>query len=286
MGWVRVVGAALAKSVQDDLLDWGATLAFYFLFALFPTVLLVAALLAAFHMKGLVGNLVAALTQNLPKQAASLVSGQLGQLLERHVPGLINLDIVILFYSASQGFSGLMTALNVAYEVSETRSYLHRLALAFALTFSAGIFIALALALLLLGERSLTLVAGRAHLSTVLRLFWPWIRWAAALVLLVLALRMLYRYAPNRPQGRERGTLPAVAIAMGIWVAASALLGLYINHFATYSAVYGSLGAVIALMLWFYVFALAILLGAEIHHAFLKSRADILDHGPKQAPLH
>jgi|SRR6185437_3005036 len=267
MRWLGVLAAALSSAVKDDLLDWGATLAFYFLFAFFPTILLVAALLSAFQMQGLVNNLIAALTRELPRQAAELVAGQLQALLSRNVPGLLSLDIGILLYSASQGFSGLMSALNVAYEVHETRSYAHRLGLAFGLTFSAGIFIALALAVLLLGERTLTLVAGPAHLSRVLDFLWPAIRWAFTLGLMVLALRLLYRVAPNRPQGGDRGTLPAVAIALAIWLAASALLSLYVNHFASYSAVYGSLGAVIALMLWFYLFALAILLGAEIHHA-------------------
>src|SRR6185437_8782502 len=284
MGWVRVVGAALAAAMRDDLLDWSATLAFYFLFAFFPTVLLVAALLSAFHLEGLTHNLVAALTQDLPRQAAALVAGQLKETLSKNVPGLISLDVVILLYSASQAFSGLMSALNAAYEVPETRSYLHRLALAFALTFSAGIFMVLALAVLLLGERTLTLVAWPTHLGQALDFLLPAIRWTFTLGLMVLALWMLYRVAPNRPRGGERGTLPAVGIALAIWVGASALLSVYINHFARYSAVYGSLGAVIALMLWFYLFALAILLGAEIHHAWEKRRAVMLGHG--QVPIH
>lgn len=199
---------ALAASAKDDLLDWGATLAFYFLFAFFPTILLVAAALSDFHLRGLIGNLTAALTHNLPHQAAQLVAEQLRELLRKHASGLLSVNIVIPLYAASQGFSGLMTALDVAYEVRETRSYLHRLGLAFALTFSAGIFIALALAVLLLGERTLALVAGPAHLARVLEMLWPLIRWAFTLAMMALALAVLYRVVPNCPKREGHGTLP------------------------------------------------------------------------------
>lgn len=271
MGWAKLIRDAMRSAVEDQLLDWAAALSFYFLFALFPAILLLAALLSTFHLESLTTNLVAALSRNLPDQAAVLVSRQLRDLLQHHVPGLISLDLILLFYSASRGFAGLMTALNAAYEVAETRPYWRQMLISLGLTLSAGVLIALALAILLLGGRVLTIIAGPISMGFTLSLFWPLIRWAATLGCMAFAVMMLYRFAPN-VRRRARGILPAVVSAMALWVIASALLAAYINNFATYSVVYGSLGAVIALMLWFYVFALAILLGAEIHNAWLKRR--------------
>jgi membrane protein len=292
MGWLRVLKSAFAAAMRDDLLDWAATLSFYFLFSLFPAILLIAALLAEFRMQRLVGNLVVALTAALPRTAAQLVAQQLQGLLRHHVPGLISFDLVVLFYSASQGFTGFMAALNAAYEAPETRSYWHRLAIAFGLTFSVGIFIALALVAVVLGSKLLIILAGPVHAGFALTLAFPLLRWAVTFGLQIAAVAILYRFAPNLADRRSRGRVIAVTFAMTIWVIVSALLAAYVNNFSNYSAVYGSLGAVIALMLWFYLLALAVLLGAEIHHAWLREhglalgRADTLNHARNSETLH
>ena len=292
MGWLRWFRAAVAAAARDDLLDWAAALSFYFLFSLFPAMLLLAALLSVFRMQGLVANLVAALTAELPRAAAGLVAAQLRGLLQHHVPGLISFDLILLLYAASQGFAGLMTALDAAYEVAETRTYPRRLTTAFALTISAGVFVALALAALVLGRRLLVVVAGPLHAGFALTLAFPLLRWAATLALMAVAVTMLYRFAPNFAVRHARGRGIAVGFAMAIWVIASALLAAYVDNFSRNSAIYGSLGAVIALMLWFYLLALAVLFGAEIHHAWLRERGlelpspVILGHARNSQALH
>lgn len=281
MKWASLLRNTVAAAADHALLNWAAALAFYFLFAFFPAVLLIAALLAAVHLPGLSHHLVVELGRHLPADAAALVGQQLRSLLAAHVPGLVSFGIVMLLYASSQGFSGLMAALNIAYGAPETRPYWKQLALAYGLTFSAGILVVLALSLLLLGERALTLLAGPVYAGAALHALWPLIRWAITLAFLALAVRLLYRYAPNvKPDAQ--GIHTAVLTALGIWVVASALLAFYINRFANYAAVYGSLGAVIALMLWFYVLAVALLLGAELHNQWLRQRG--LRREPRAAP--
>jgi len=271
MAWMRLLRATVKASVADDMLDWAAALSFYFMFALFPTILIVAALLGTLHLESLTNNLVSALSRDLPYDAATLVSRELHKLLLNHVPGLISVGVVLLFYSSSQGFAGLMSALNAAYEVPETRPYWRRMLTAFGLTLSAGIFIALALMLLVLGQRILTIVAGPFYAGFALTLTWPLIRWGLVLAFMIMAVRLLYRFAPDvRREGR--GVYLAVTCALVLWIIASALLAFYINHFSQYAVVYGSLGAIIALMLWFYIFSIALLLGAELHNEWLKTR--------------
>lgn len=273
MRWVRLIQNTLRSAIQDDLLNWSAALAFYFLFALFPAILIVAALLGTFHMEGLTQNLVDALSRHLPTQVASMVSRELDNLLRHHVPGLISTGAVFLLYSASQGFTGLMAALNAAYEVPETRSYGKRTLIAWGLTFTAGLSMALALALVVLGQRVLPIIAGPVNITGALAALWPIIRWAVTVGFLALAVRLLYRYAPNATH-HAHGAFAAVAFALGLWIAASALFAVYVNRFSQYAAVYGSLGGVIALMLWFYILALTLLLGAEFHNEWLKQRGE------------
>ncbi|MGH9467445.1 MAG: YihY/virulence factor BrkB family protein [Terriglobales bacterium] len=267
--------AAGAAASRDSLLTWAAALAYYFLFSLFPAILLLAALLHAFQLQGLTQNFVAALGGNLPRPAAHYVATQMQSLLLHHVPGLLSLDIVLLFYAAGQGFSGMMAALNAAYEVKEGRSFFHQIWLQFALTISAGLLILLALATVILGQRTLVILAGPVHLSHALLVSWPFIRWAIVVVFMGAALWLLYRFTPN-VMPHAAGLIPAVITAIVIWLIASVLLAFYINRFGHYSAVYGSLGAIVGLMLWFYVIALAILFGAEVHAQWLRLNAGIV----------
>lgn len=270
MVWGRVFRAATLAASRDSLLNWAAALAYYFLFSLFPAILLLAALLHAFQLQHLTNNVIAALGRNLPRGAAHLIATQMQGLLAHHVPGLLSLDIVLLFLAAGQGFSGLMAALNAAYEVREGRTFLHQMWLQFALTLSAGLLVVLALAVIILGRHTLTILAGPVHLGHALVVVWPVIQWLAVVVFMAVALWLLYRFTPNvAPQ--EAGLVPAVATAIVIWLLASVLLAFYLDNFGNYSAVYGSLGAVIGLMLWFYVIALAILFGAEVHAQWLRA---------------
>lgn len=271
MAWGSLLRNTAVAATRHALLNWAAALAFYFLFAFFPTVLLVAALLSALHLPGLTHQLLPEFERHLPREAAALVNQQLQRLLQEHVPGLVSFGIVLLLYASSQGFAGLMAALNIAYDVPETRPYWKQMMISYGLAFSAGLLVVLALGLVLLGRHILGSFAVQSHVGLVLEMASPVIRWTVTLIFLAIAVRLLYRYAPNA-KSDARGMPLAVATALGLWVVASALLGFYINRFSNYAAVYGSLGAVIALMLWFYVLALALLLGAELHNEWLRQR--------------
>ncbi len=282
--WTLIVHT-LREGIEDDLLDRAAGLSFYFLFSLFPLMLLLAALLGIFHAADMIRNSIAILSAALPHAAAHLVAGQLWQLLRQPRDDLLSLGTLLLLYSGSQGIAGLMTTLNIAYEVPETRSYPHRLALSLLLTISAGLFLAIGLALVLLGSKLLAVILGAQ--PAVLGIHWVVLvfRGLLAIVFLVTAIYLLYRFAPDvdweqvqipppsRSQSRlTRGIWPAALAALVLWATASVGLSFYMAWIGNETAVYGSLGAVIALMLWFYLGALAILLGAEFHCEWLKIR--------------
>ncbi len=270
MGWWGVTRNVYKEAMADDLMDWAAALSYYFLFSLFPLILLLTTLLGMFHAQGLVQAMLVYLGQVMPHSAAKLVGNQLWPLVQTHHSTLLSVSTLLLLYSASQGFSGLTWALDTAYEVQETRPYWKRLLLALGLTCSAGVFMAVALAVLLLGHKILILITGVSP-ALWLRWIWPLVHWGLIVGCLLLAVIMVYRYAPN--VGRTHvSLLPGAITALVLWVVISAILSFYINRLSNYSVFYGSLGAVIALMLWFYFSSLAILVGAEVHSEMLKAR--------------
>ena len=275
MLFFRLVGRVVSESLDDGILDWAAAVSFYLLFALFPALLFIASLVAALHLRG-TDSLVIALQRQLPRTAGRLVATQVDRLL-KHAGSLLSLSTLLLLYSASQGYSGMTGALNAAYEVRETRPYWKRLLLSWALTITAGLLQVIALLALLTSQRVLVGLASLFHLSATVPFLWPVLRWVIVVGTLYAAVALIYRYVPNvqlSGRARRRGFVPAVATALVLWAVASVLLGLYIDHFANYATIYGSLGAVIALMLWFYVSALALFLGAEVHSEQMKLAGD------------
>ncbi|MGH9481609.1 MAG: YihY/virulence factor BrkB family protein, partial [Terriglobales bacterium] len=269
--WVRLIHSAVVAAVRNNLLNWAAAMSFYFLFAFFPTVLLAASILSAFHLRGLHDNLLATASSNLPGSAAKLVREQLQALMQEHASALISFSTAVLVFSASQAFFELMAALSGTYEQVETRPYLRRFGLSLLLALSAGVFTVLALTVIVLGKHLLEIIAGPLPAASLLLRLWPLLRWSATVGFMMLALLLLYRLAPSVPPPRS-GRMAAAVAATCLWLAASAGLAAYFNRFSKYSVIYGSLGAVTALMMWFYLGALAILFGAELHQAWLRQR--------------
>lgn len=255
--------------MEDDLLDWAAVLAFYFLFALFPAILFLAALSATLHLSSLVTVVLGMLSMNLPDSAAQLVTSGVSNLLQHHVPGLVSVGIILLMYSASQGFTALIQALDIIYEVRETRPYWKLWLIAAGLTWSSGLLAAVALAMVLLGRRFVVTVFGPTHAAGMIAILAPLVRWGVTMVCMVIALVVVYRVAPNA-RIRKGSVWPAAIIALVLWGVATVILAQYVDRFSPYGSLYGSLGAVIALMLWFYIVGLAILFGAEIHDEWVK----------------
>lgn len=276
---MRLLFTVVAATMEDDLMNYAAALAYYFLFALFPLLLLIASLAGALHLSAVTRAIAADLYQSLPHGTAVLLSRQLHQLLAGSHGGLLSLGTALTLYSASQGFAGLIAALNRAYEVPETRPYWHVELLALGLTLSAGVMIIIALGALLVGRRLVDMLTGATAAGHWLAAAWPLIRWVVVVGFFILAIALLYHTAPNLKHS-GRGLWPAALTTFAIWIAISIGLAVYVDHFANFNAVYGTLGAVIVLMLWFYLLALALLLGAELHGE-LRRRAG-LPREPKQ----
>ena len=247
-----------------------AGLAYYFFLSIFPLLIFCAAALAYIPIPNMFNSILDLMSHFVPGEGMGIVRSIVKGVLEPPHGGLLSFGILATLWAATGGFSAMIEALNIAYEVPETRPYWRTRSLAVGLTMIVGSLVILGLSVSLLGPRFGELLARHGRAGPLFAFVWPYIRWAVVLSSVVLAVELLYFWAPNVKQ-KFICTLPGSFLGVGVWIAASFGLGIYIREFANYNATYGTLGGVIALMLWFYVSAVAILVGGEINSKLLKA---------------
>jgi membrane protein len=244
---------------HNEILDRSAALSYYFIFALFPTLLFLTALLALLPSPHLLDRLMAYLSDVLPGDAGFLVQKTLGQALQGAHPGLLSIGAVTALWAASSGMTSIMTALNV-----ESRSWWRQRVLAVGLTIVFSILAVIALVLLMFGQNLGEAIADHLGWGAVFRIMWQVVRWPVAMFLGLAAISLVYRLAPAANQ-RWAWVTPGSAFAVGAWAIMSVALRFYVGYFANYNATYGSIGGVILLMLWLYLSGVMLLVGAAIN---------------------
>ncbi len=190
-----------------------------------------------------------------------------------HRGALLSFGLIGTLWTASSGFAGMIEALNVAYNVPETRPFWKTRGLALLMTFLVGGLLLVALAMMLVGPRFGEWMAGVLHLSFLWARIWPVLRWAVSGAFIVMAVESMYFLAPNVKQ-RFAHTLAGAVFAVAAWLALSYALGIYFQRFANFNRTYGALGGAIALMTWLYWSSFVILLGAEINGEVLQASGD------------
>lgn len=262
-GWRQIVKRAWAESKQDQVPLMSAGVAFFAFLSLFP------ALIAAVLVYGLVTTpaqvreQVDSIAGVVPSSARKLILEQLTALTSAPGKGLgIGLAVSVLgaLWSASGGVGNLISAVNIAYDEDETRGFVRRKALALALTIGAIVFFGVALGALAL----VPAVLAATDPPTVVRVLAQVGRWAALLLAVVVALAVLYRYAPDRDEPQLRWASVGAALATVVWVVVSIGFSLYAS-FGSYGKSYGSLAGVVVLLMWLWLTTYAVLLGAEVN---------------------
>ena len=241
-----------------------AGLSYYFVMSLFPLLIVFAAAVAYLPVPNLFDQALAFAARFMPHDSIGLVKTVLRQVITPHRGKFMSFGIVGTIWAASGGFSSMMEALNVAYDVPESRPFWKTRPLAIGLTFLIGILLVIALAFMLVGPNFGGWLAAKVGLGSVFVAVWPYLRWSIAVAFAVLAIELIYFLAPNVRQ-RFRRTLPGAALAVACWLVLSWALGVYFQHFTNLNKTYGTLAAAIALMVWLYWTAFAILLGGEIN---------------------
>jgi membrane protein len=177
---------------------------------------------------------------------------------------LLSIGILGAIWAGSTGFNAMISALNSAYDIEDDRPMWKKQMIALLLTLLVGAMLLIVIFLSLLGSRLGFWVATQWGLGSELIQMWPYIRWLVMVGFSALSIELVYYIAPRLKQNMT-AQIPGVALAVVLWLASSFGLGIYFKHFGQYAAVYGTLGATSALMMWFYFSSLAILVGAEVN---------------------
>ena len=263
-GWKAVLRRTLIEMLTDRVSLVAAGCAFYATLALFPAMSMLISIYGLLFDPVTVEPQLEVLRGLVPPSAFTLISERVHMLVSRP-PGSLGWSLLlstgITLWSSATGVKSIITALNLAYEERERRSVLRFQLTAFTITLLAIISAVIGLALLVGLPAILTNLGFASHQKLLIRL--------ASLALLMMAvltgLSLLYRYGPSRERPRWQWVTPGSIAATVLWVAVSALFSLYVGQFATYDATYGSLGTVVGIMMWFFVTAYAVLLGAELN---------------------
>ena len=271
--WIRVWN----RAEKDEILGRAAQLSYFFLLALFPLLIFLITLFGYFNGGArLQHKLISYLGDVMPPAALQLVVATLAEVTKARGTAKLSFGLLFALWAASSGVNALAQALNAAYDVAETRPWWKVRLLSIALTIALSLLIVSALLIVLYGGHFGVATAALIHEGRAFAFVWRILQWPIALASVFLAFDMIYRFVPNvsvkrKGKGlrdsdyRRRWFSPGVLIALLLWLLVSLLFRLYLHFFNSYSATYGSLGALIIMMLWFYLTGAAILIGGEIN---------------------
>jgi membrane protein len=249
---------------RDDMVTYAAALSYNALFALFPFLIFLIALLGFLNIPQFFDWLLEQAETTFPADAYQRLEEVVNQIQDQPRGGLLSFGIVTAIWAASSGIRSLMNALNVAYDVEETRPAWKRYALSIVYSVGIAILLIAGASLMLLGPQAIEWIADQAGLGSVFVALWTWLRWPVAVVLLMLVVALVYYAAPDVDQPFALIT-PGAVVAVVVWIVASIGFSVYVSNFASYSATYGSLGGVVVLLFYFFISSAALLLGAEIN---------------------
>jgi membrane protein len=275
---LKLIKRSVRSFSKHDMVIYAAALAYRAIFTIFPFLALLVTLLGFFQIGSFFEWLTGQTSSVLQEQYVGPAARSISQSLHQAQGGLLTSIGIIALWSVSGGMRWLTKALNTVHEVQESRPAWKRIVLQLSFALGLAPTVILAAALLLIGPRVVEWIVGLVGLDQVFIFLWAWLRLPVALVLLMLAVSVVYWAVPNVDQPYRLIT-PGAALAIIVWVLASLGFSFYVSHFADYSVVYGGLATAIVLLLYFYISAAVLLLGAEVNAAIYRStsREEIKD---------
>lgn len=258
----NILTTLLYRIGKDNATGLAAQLSYYFLLALFPTLIFVLTLIPLFQISpDTITNLI---SENAPGKTAELITGIIDDVMQNANGGLFSFGLIAALWSASNGMTALMNAFNVAYDVEDGRNAIVLKVMSVFFTIIMVVVFGLAIALPIFGQQLGNLLFGPLGLESELRWVFSLIKFVLPLIVTFIVFMTLYALAPNI-KIKLLSVIPGAAFTTIVWLGSSALFGLYVNNFANYSKTYGSIGGIIVLMLWLFLTGLIIIIGAEIN---------------------
>ena len=263
-GWKDILTRAWRRIGADNHSLVAAGVAFYAMLAVFPALAAFVSIFGLIADPQTVRQTALQASEFMPPEAATLLLDALTALVNK-ANSKLNLALVvglgIAVWSARAGIAALMTGLNIAYEEGEKRGFIKQQVVALSLTFGALLFAGVVVLALAVIPAAISFLPLSEAQRTTLGLA----RWPVLAALMMLGVAILYRFAPSRRQPQWRWISWGAALATAVWIFASAGFSYYVSRFGSYDAMYGSLGAVMVLLLWFWLSAFVLLIGATLN---------------------
>jgi membrane protein len=247
---------------EDDLPGLSAQLAYFFLLSLFPLLIFLFTLLPYLPIQH--QDILGVIRGFAPNETMVLIEKNLIDIMKHRHGGLLSFGVIGTIWSASNGLSAIVSAFNKAYNVKESRSFIVSRGMAVLLTIGMLIVIIVAIVLPVFGKGIGLFLFSQFGFSKQFMILWSTLRWLVSAVILFLIFTALYWIAPNIKL-KCRSAFPGAGFSTVGWIASSLALSFYVSNFGNYSIAYGSIGAIIVLMIWLYITAFIIILGGEIN---------------------
>ena len=264
LSWTELLKRAAKEAFDDNVFDLAAQQAYYFFFALFPALLFAIAVASFFPLQGLIDETVAMLSRFAPKDVIDILTGAMQSLSNQNSGGILTFAFLVTIWSSSGAMVSIITTLNAAYDVTESRPWWKTRLIAVALTVGIAFFILISMFLVIAGPTLAENIAARMHLGPAFKWTWWVLQWPVVFALVASAIGLVYYFAPDVEQDWVWIT-PGSVLATGLWLAVSLALKLYYTIVPNANAAYGTIGGIMVLMLWFYLSGMALLLGAEMN---------------------
>ena len=260
-------GELLKRTIKeinaDNVLGLAAQLAYYFILALVPAIIALVAI-ATFFPPNLIQDALSKAAGVLPGDVFSVLQRQVASLAGQRDAGLLTFGFLLALWSSSSAMVSITDAMNRVYDIEEGRPWWRVRLTAILLTIALAVFVLLSIFLVMVGPTFAEWLASQFGLGSAFELAWKILQWPVVLLLITVAIGLVFYFAPDAEQDWVWVT-PGSFVATILWLLASLGFKLYLANFADYNATYGSLAGAVVLLLWFYISALAVLVGAEMN---------------------
>lgn len=263
------------EMIRTRMLTIAAALAFYFLLSMIPLLVVFWSALKFLPVPNLFQQLLDLMSVMVPAYSMQFVEQIVVGFLRPNRAKLLSVGVLGYMWTASGGFSSLIEALDIAYDVPVSRPWWRDRIRALWLTLTSGALVFVSLVVYIMGPHFGRILRDYLSMPLPIAHLWPVLRLVVTFVTFVVALELIYYLGPNSHHSFT-STLPGAVLAIVVWFLSTWILSFYLSNISNYNATYGSMGALIGLMLWFYFTALAILLGAELNgeHARYTARSE------------
>jgi len=264
VGWKEILKRTVRDSREDDITGLAAELSYYFFLSLVPALLFLIALASLFPLQHLVDDVSGLLAPVAPPEVVKLVRDQMLLIADGDDTALLSFGLLGALWSSSAAMTAVVYAMDKAYDITEARAWWRVKLTAILLTIGLAAFLLIAATLTLAGPELVDVLTRWMAWPTVWAFVWKILQWPLVFLLVTTGIGLVYYFAPDAEQDWVWIT-PGSIVAAVIWLLSSLGLRLYLLNFTDYDATYGTLGGIMAMLLWFYLTGLAILIGAELN---------------------